>query len=155
MGVAVVGLLPLDAWFGWTGETPTVVIVVVSAVAGPCLYWWRRLRCLPKGVLAVRRAWPVRLVAFPDTTDVDGNPWLGDVEWILFTPGVDRTLVLPVMDGSATRSAALTIRSGRLRFDGLRAEAPVPVDPRLPESLRWLEPGVAYDHETRTLLVTV
>ncbi|MBT1163327.1 MULTISPECIES: hypothetical protein [Bifidobacterium] len=81
-----------------------IILLLTIGVTAAFAVWYlhRRLRGRPDGLLAVStRFWPVEPVAFPDTTDGDGEDSDGDpiaypIHYIQFTPDVDRTFVLPL-----------------------------------------------------------
>ncbi|WP_214375867.1 hypothetical protein [Bifidobacterium colobi] len=161
MGVCGLILAPLDDWMRRSthGDPPfdvaTIIIVVVptAAVLFAFFYLRWRLRGRPEHLLAVpTKSWPVEPVAFPDTTDNDGDPIKSDVRFILFTPDTDRTFTMPLRAGSSTRTGVITVRGGRIRLDAVRETQATRLRPGNDQN-SWLEAGLEYDDDSDAILV--
>ena len=117
------------------------------------LYWCLKGR--PADLLAVPTSeWHTQPLAHPDTTDSDGDPVRSDIDYLLFTPDVTRTITLPARQGEKTGTCMFVIDHGRARFAGESNMPPVKQweDGR---SMIWLEPGLDYDEASRALTVTM
>ncbi|MBW3090028.1 hypothetical protein [Bifidobacterium miconisargentati] len=162
MGVGGLILAPLDDWLNRVthGDSPVdmgwvvLALIVATDVLYAFFYLRWRLRGRPEHLLAVpTKDWPVQPIAFPDTTDDDGDPVKGDIEYILFTPDTDRTFTVPLRTATGTRIGDVTVRDGRARLETVRDTAAVRLRADANDRIGWLEEGLNYDDDSDALLV--
>ena len=143
------------------GDVPTVwgwllfAFVPVSAIVVTILYLYWCLRGRPADLLAVPTSeWHAQPLAHPDTTDSDGDPVRSDIDYLLFTPDVTRTITLPARQGETTGTCTFTINHGSARFTG-ESDTPPVKQHEDGRSMIWLEPGLDYDGDSKALMVTM
>lgn len=143
------------------GDVPTVwgwllfAFAPVTAIIVTILYLYSQLKGRPADLLAVPTGeWHAQPLARPDTTDSDGDPVRSDIDYLLFTPDVTRTITLPARQGETTGTCTFVIDHGRARFAG---ESNMPPVKRWEDgrSMIWLEPGLEYDDDSKALTVTM
>lgn len=102
-------------FWGWL----LFAFVPVSAIVVTILYLYWCLRGRPVDLLAVPTGeWHAHPLAHPDTTDRDGDPVRSNIDYLLFTPDVARTITLPARRGEKTGTCMFTIDHGSARFTG-------------------------------------
>ncbi|PWG61923.1 hypothetical protein DF196_12875 [Bifidobacterium callitrichidarum] len=130
----------------------------VVPVVSTSVYLWVRLHGRPDDLLAVRSAWEgIRLVAQPDTTDSDGDPWGSNIDHILFQRDTNRTFTVLTEVEQVPQIAVFTVEDGTIRLDAIHdvtdEQRRAYNDHKTRYQFPWLEPGLDYDSNGHTLLV--
>lgn len=146
----------------WDAETRSAIgwaliaLIPASGIIFAIVYLYLRMKGKPQGLLGAptsQWAWAVAPYARPDGADSDGEAVPYDITYLLFTPDVNRTIILPARNGDTPLTCSFTISNGYVRFDGVINRPPVQRRPGPETKLAWLEPDLAYDENSAALLV--
>lgn len=162
--LVVVGLLsgPVERWQErtWHGDAPIdytklfALSVFVIPVLVTAVFIWCRLRNRPSDLLAVSaKEWQIQLMAFPDSTDSDGDPVRHDVNYLLFRPDINRTVNLLIRDednADNMRMGTFTVRDGAIRLDNISDYLPNTGEQG--DEDYQLAPGLSYDSDSLTIM---